>query len=243
MHDDLQAAAHDRRLQIAIDGPAGAGKSTVGFGIANSLSCTYVDTGLMYRAVTWQAQEQGVSLADGEALAAVATRLHFDFAGRLGERFLIDGLEPGPLLRSPEIDANVSTVSAHPELRAVLVSRQRDLAAQGCTVMVGRDIGTVVLPAALKFWITASPEERVRRRLNERADSQHAGSSADLTEQLRERDRCDSSRPVSPLRPADDALALVTDNQSAEQVIGAAMDIISRYLAAGVCSSHSAQER
>jgi CMP/dCMP kinase len=224
--DELRDGAH---LQIAIDGPAGAGKSTVGRGVSAALGCPYLDTGLMYRAVTRAAQDHGVATGDAEGLARLAEELHFSWSPERPGRLLIDGRPAPPELHSPSVDADVSQVSAHPEVRSVLVRRQRELAESGCVVMVGRDIGTVVLPgAAVKLWVTASPEERARRRLTQHTVAGH--SPAEVSDNLHARDRIDSGRIVSPAVPAKDAVVLDTDRLSADESVHLALDGIRRAL-------------
>jgi cytidylate kinase len=225
MRDTLDERARLRRLKIAIDGPAGAGKSTIGHGLAESLHCAYLDTGIMYRAVTLAALRAGTPMDNADRLAEIAARLTFAWSHKTPVDMLVEGREPDPELRSPRVDANVSQVSAHPAVRSVLVDRQRSLANSRCVVMVGRDIGTVVLPdAPVKLWITASPEERVRRREAEMAAS--GPSPAEVAGRMQIRDQIDSGRSASPAVPAADAIIVCTDGQSPSDSIREALALI-----------------
>lgn len=221
-HADLGEAAHRLQLQIAIDGPAGAGKSTVGRGLAEVLACPYLDTGIMYRAVTLAALRLATPLMDAGALAGVAGAIEFSWSGAPPADLCVDGSPPVPGLRSASVDAAVSQVSAHPQVRAVLVARQRELARSRCVVMVGRDIGTVVLPEApVKLWVTASLEERARRR-----QSQLGSGDGEIAGSLRERDRFDSGRATSPAVPASDAFVLDTGQLSPDESVRAAIELV-----------------
>jgi cytidylate kinase len=213
-----------RPATIAIDGPAAAGKSTVGQCLAGRLEYLYFDTGVMYRAVTWAALERGISVHDEEAVTALAKRLLIEVVDARGEdgrqyTVLADDVDITWRIREPAVDANVSTVSAYAGVRRALVLQQRRIAAREPAVMVGRDIGTVVLPDAdLKIFLNASVEERARRRWREMGErGKHANYKAVL-DSMRRRDRIDSSREVSPLRPADDAVTIDTTSLSVEEV-------------------------
>lgn len=197
---------------IALDGPAGAGKSTVGRALADALGLRYLDTGLMYRAITALAHRQGVSPADGTMLARIARETQFDLTPGSADSLLVNGQEVGDEVRTPGVDADVSAVSAHSELRQVLVERQRELARRGGIVMVGRDIGTIVLPRAdVKLWVTASARTRAVRRNLERAEPHDDAAVEREMARIEARDERDSSRRVSPLRKADDAIVVETD--------------------------------
>lgn len=219
---------------IAIDGPAASGKSTVGEAVARALGFLYVDTGAMYRAVTQAALTRGIPVADEAAVVALTRQLAIairrDEVGD-GRQYtvLVDGEDVTWALRSPAVDAHVSQVSAYPEVRAVLVDEQRRMAAAGRVVMVGRDIGTVVLPTApLKVYLDASAAERARRRYRELlARGQPADYEAILAG-IRARDAVDSSRAASPLQPAADAVILDTDGKSVEQVVACVLDLARR---------------
>jgi cytidylate kinase len=216
---------HPRRFTITIDGPAGAGKSTVGAGVAHRLDGVFFDTGILYRAVTLAAQRLGVPPDDARRLARIAADLRVDVSrpsvddGRLCDIWL-DGVDVTWELRTPAVDRAVSEVSAHPAVRAALIEQQRRIGRSGLVVMVGRDIGSVVLPdAELKVYLDASPEERARRR---GVQLREAGQPADVAMLLREivrRDAEDSQRAASPLRVPDGALVIDSDCCSIEQVI------------------------
>lgn len=203
---------------IAIDGPAGAGKSTVARALARRLGFFLLDTGAIYRTLALAAARQGVAFSDGAALGRLADRLpvRFDEAGRV---FLGDE-DVSAAIRTPEMSQGASTVSAHPPVRQALLGLQRQLAARGRCVVEGRDIGTVVLPwAPLKIFLTASPEVRARRRYEELTAR---GAKVDLAATLAEmqqRDDRDSNRAAAPLKQADDAVLLDTSALSLEEVI------------------------
>ena len=224
--DRLRRAARELALHIAIDGPAGSGKSTIGRELARMLDCTYLDTGLMYRAVTWLAQRAGTLPTDAGALAEFACATSFDTMPPPSDSILVNGLAMGQALRTPQIDADVSAVSAHPAVRKILVQRQRELAHNRCMVMVGRDIGTVVLPGApVKLWITASSDERARRRLAEKLEPGHITVDK-VRAEIEARDRFDSHRPTSPLVRAADAITIDTDTLSEEDVLDRAARVV-----------------
>lgn len=232
MCTDLSEAAHNHALQIAIDGPAGAGKSTVGRGLAGVVGCPYLDTGLMYRAIAWLALQRAVDPVNAGALVAITESTDLAFDSGAGGTLLVDGSPASPELRSPEVDACVSQVSAHPRVRELLVGRQREFARGRCIVMVGRDIGTTVLPAApVKLWVTASPEERARRRLGERLPGTARLGEGEMVERIRARDFVDSSRTASPLRRAEDAVVLNTDGMDPGQVLDVAVGVVRGALA------------
>ena len=214
---------------VAIDGPAGSGKSTVARALAAREHLTYLDTGAMYRAVTCAALERGVDVADAAAVAGLARELDIDLvAGSDGERLRIDGQDRTAQIRTPEVDANVSAVAAVPEVREAMVALQRRAAEAGDVVAEGRDIGTVVFPnAEVKVFLTADPSARARRRAVQRAGGDtatDAGATADSSEtaaieaELVARDRADSTRATSPLRPADDAVHIDSTDLTVEGV-------------------------
>jgi CMP/dCMP kinase len=188
---------------IAIDGPAGSGKSTVAQAVARKLGVDYLDTGAMYRSVTYVALQRGVDVTDADALA----RLAHDLEIEVGDRVLVDGDDVSEAIRTPAVNGAVSTVAAHPGVRAELVRRQKAWAAtHHGGVMEGRDIGTVVCPGArLKVFLTAGEGERARRRRDE------AG--------VEQRDRLDSTRSVSPLKAADDAIVIDTTELAVDEVV------------------------
>ncbi len=213
---------------VAIDGPAGAGKSTVTRAFARRLGLVYLDTGAMYRALTWWVQQRGVDPSDPAAVAPLLEGLALRMAGGAdGERILINDHDVSEAIRSPEVTSRVSTVAALPCVRQALTSQQQAMGRSGGLVAEGRDIGTAVFPdAECKVFLTASVAERARRRAQ---DLQQRGfpvpTLAELEAQIAERDRQDSTREVAPLRQAEDAVELVTDGMEIEAVIQALVDL------------------
>ena len=208
-------------MVIAIDGPAGAGKSTVARAVSAALGFTYLDSGAMYRCVALAALERGVDLDGAEALGALALSLTIDFEG---EEVWLDGRDVTAAIREPEVTAAASRVSVHPGVREAMVARQRALIEAGRYVAEGRDIGTVVSPdAPLKVFLTASAEERASRRA-----AQTGEDEATVLAAQRERDRRDEDREHSALRPAEDAVALDTTGlalvEVVERVVGLARE-------------------
>ena len=210
---------------IAIDGPAGAGKSSVGAGVAARLAYLYFDTGVLYRALKWQALQSGVDTGDAEGLAALAlaapATVHPPTVAD-GRQYTVEvlGEDVTWALRRSEVDINVSRVSAHRLVREVLVGQQRRIAAQGRVVMVGRDIGTVVLPdAPLKIYLDADLAARAERRLREQAERGVVLDYAALLDEMRRRDALDSTRAVAPLRAAADAVVIDTTPMTVAEVV------------------------
>lgn len=204
-------------LVIAIDGPAGSGKSTVAKGAARALGLRRLDTGAMYRALTKAALDEGIDPEDERALAALARRSIFEYRG---ESILVNGRPVGRAIRTPEVSRAVSPVSAHRTVRRELVRRQREVIGEGGVVVEGRDIGTVVCPDAdLKVFLVASAGERARRRHKELTAKGVRVSFERLKKELMRRDRLDTRRPVSPLVPAKDAVVIDSTDKSPRQVV------------------------
>jgi cytidylate kinase len=210
---------------IAIDGTAASGKSTVGALLAESLGYLYFDTGVMYRAVTWAALERNIDIENIEQVSLVAETLEIRVkpdGPNDGRQYtvLADGQDVTWEIRSPAVEAAVGRVSSYPRVRAALTEQQRQIAAGGSVVMVGRDIGTVVLPDAdLKLFMRASAQERARRRYQELVNQGKPADYAEILAAIRERDRQDQEKPISPMIPAHDAVIINTDNLSIKEVV------------------------
>jgi len=207
---------------IAIDGPVAVGKSSVGSLLARRLGYVFFDTGMMYRAFTWKVLKSGISIDDEQKICQLANTTKFDFVPLQGCRLwpFTDDEDVSSKLLCPEVEAHVSLVSKIARVRQTLIQEQRRLAQRGRIVMAGRDIGTVVLPwAELKVFLTASTEERARRRYKELLDRGENSSLEIVLADLKKRDKMDIHRTVSPLKPAEDAIIIDTENLSLEQVV------------------------
>jgi CMP/dCMP kinase len=207
---------------VAIDGPAGAGKSTAARRLAERLGFKLVDTGALYRGLALSAREAGVALEDGAAVGELARTLDLDFTrgddGR--SRLLIGGADRDDEIRTETVAAWASTVSQHPEVRDALLGIQRRFGAQGGVVLEGRDIGTVVFPdAEIKVFLTASPDERAKRRVNDLAARGIEADPAVVAEDIRDRDFKDENRELAPLRPAPDACIFDTTALGLDEVL------------------------
>jgi len=219
-------------MAIAIDGPAASGKSTVGQALAERLGCLYFDTGVMYRAVTWAALDRGIAIDDEAAVTALAEGLFIEVTEGTADdgrqvTVLADGVDITWAIRKRAVDLNVSPVSAYAGVRRAMVAQQRRVAAGRAVVMVGRDIGTVVLPDAdLKIYLDATVEERARRRWRELLERGKAADWPDVLTLMRRRDRIDSSREVAPLRAAEDAVILDTTNLTVDEVVDEAERLV-----------------
>jgi 23S rRNA pseudouridine2605 synthase len=227
-----RAAKRDERLAVAIDGPSGSGKSTVGYALAQRLGATFVDTGLMYRAVTLAALERGTDVDDGDALGRLAREVTIEVRGPLPEHadrhetVLLDGTDVTNASRTPRVDRAVSAVSRHPPVRSAMVVLQRAMVRRDDTVMVGRDIGTVVLPTAtLKVFLTATAAVRAARRASEMRRPDRFDR---YLREIEQRDAADSGRAVAPLRKAEGALVIDTGELGVE----ASVEEIVRHLPA-----------
>ena len=210
---------------IAIDGPAASGKSTLGEKLAETLGYLYFDTGIMYRAVTLAALQDQLSMDDETSVTTLAERVVIDVQppsvqdGRKAD-VLLDGRDITWEIRSKEVEANVSQVSAYAGVRKAMTEQQRRVGQRGKVVMVGRDIGTVVLPEAeLKIYLDASAEERARRRHAELVQRGEQASYEEILDSMKRRDLIDSTRAVAPLKPAEDAVIVNTDELEIDQVL------------------------
>ncbi|MEA2008175.1 MAG: (d)CMP kinase [Chloroflexota bacterium] len=220
---------------IAIDGPAASGKSTVANKISQKIGYLYFDTGVMYRAVTWLTLRHEVSFGDENAVSALAENIPIDVNppsvadGRDCDIF-VEGEDITWKIRLPEVDANVSIVSVYPGVRAALTAQQRRIGLQGQVVMVGRDIGTMVLPEAeLKIYLDASAKERARRRYQERLERGEEADFEVILENVRRRDKIDSTREVAPLKAAKDAVIIDTNDLTIEDVLAEVERLISQF--------------
>ena len=208
-------------IQIAIDGPAGAGKSSVAKVLSKRLGCVYLDTGAMYRAVTWAAMERNIDFDNLEAMTQLLDTLELNFKEEDGVQHLYcNGIDVTEAIRTPQISANVSAVSMIPIVRESMTAQQRRIAQGADVLMDGRDIGTTVLPdAQYKFFLTASLAERARRRGLELEAKGQAVDYAQLEADIALRDKKDSEREVSPLRQAEDAELIDTSDLSFDEVV------------------------
>jgi len=214
---------------ITIDGPAGAGKSTVSRLVARRLDFVYLDTGAMYRAVALAAKKNGVDLEDHQSLGALCDKLDISFDNTTDPpRILLDSRDISREIRTPEIDMLASRVSAIKEVREAMTSLQRKVAAEaGKVVAEGRDMGTVVFPSARwKFFLTATLDERARRRYEELIQRGEKISKSNVAKEMKKRDEQDSNRALAPLKPADDAMIIDTTNLSIDQVVNRICGIV-----------------
>jgi len=221
--------------RIAIDGPAASGKSTLAERLAQALGYLYFDTGVMYRAVTWAALQRGYAVEDADRITALAANLDIDVRPPSvddGRKYdvLVNGEDVTWAIRSPEIDMRVSIVAAHPGVRQALTEKQRAIGRRGKVVMVGRDIGTVVMPDAdLKIYLDASAEERARRRYLQRLARGEKADYEQILAAVRARDALDTNRDVAPLRPASDAVIINSDNMTADEVFAKVMTLLENW--------------
>ena len=209
-------------FQVAIDGPAASGKSTVARLLAGRIGGYYINTGDMYRAVSWVALQHGVDpVANPSGVVALLAGcdLRYRIVEGVPTLFLNGSVVPQEAIRSPEVSAIVSPVAAIPEVREWMLDRQRECKEVGIVIMEGRDIGTVIFPEAkFKFFVTASPMERARRRLAQKGEVAEGATLESVAADIARRDEIDSTRAVAPLRPAEDAVTIMTDGITAEEV-------------------------
>lgn len=219
-----------KRFSVAIDGPAGAGKSTLAKAAAARLGFVYVDTGAIYRTVGLAARNAGVDKADSEGIKALLTGLQVDIRYENGvQKMYLNGGDVTGEIRSPEISAYASYVSAIPEVRAFLMEMQRRLAREHDVIMDGRDIGTVVLPeAGLKIFLTASAEKRAMRRFRELQEKNPAITFEEVLSDMTARDAKDSQRETAPLKAAEDAVLVDTSDLSLEESVELIVNMIAR---------------
>lgn len=222
----------NKLFTITLDGPAASGKSTLGERLASSLNFMYLDTGVMYRAVTLAAQKRKVDVNDENLVTRVAEEMDLDIHpatiedGRSND-VILDGKDVTWEIRLPEVEAHVSQVSAYKGVRVAMTNKQREIGNRGGIVMVGRDIGTVVLPdAEIKLYLDASVEERAKRRYLELIHRGKQASYDSVLADLQRRDKIDSSRTIAPLKPADDAILVDSDHMNADEVFQFIYDLV-----------------
>lgn len=208
-------------MQIAIDGPAGAGKSTVAKKVANELNYLYIDTGAMFRALTYEALRLNVDVNDGKQLSQLLKGLEIEFIpNENGQRVIVNNTDVTEEIRSQKVTNNVAAVATHKEVRAEMLTRQRQLASKSSVVMDGRDIGTCVLKdAPLKIFLTASAEERARRRHQELKMKGIHTDINQLKKEIEERDKRDSEREIAPLKKAEDAIEIDSTHLTIDEVV------------------------
>lgn len=217
---------------IAIDGPAASGKSTIGQELAQRLGYLFLDTGIMYRAVTWAALEKRIAISDEKGVSEIAGKIKIEIkpatiADTRQCDVLVDGIDVTWLIRKPEVNNNVSQVSAYEGVRAAMTAQQKIIGAKGSIVMVGRDIGTVVLPDAdLKIFLEASVKERAKRRHAEVISRQGTETFQEILNSMKRRDEIDSKRSLAPLKPAADAHIIKTDGKKKDEVVQEILNLI-----------------
>ena len=217
-------------LIVAIDGPSASGKSTVSRKVAALLGCVYVDSGSLYRGLTWKVIREGVSSHDTAGIIKVMKNMHIAFFVEAGAvRFTIDGIDPGAEIRSEHVRKQVSLVSAVPDVRTWMVRQLRGLKRFGCLVMDGRDIGTVVFPETpCKFFLDADIEERARRRLGDLMTQNSKSDLTDVMQSIRERDAFDSSRRTAPLKMAQGACLIDTTAMTIDDVVAQIIGVVQK---------------
>lgn len=217
-----------RKIQIAIDGPAGAGKSTVARQVASNLNYLYIDTGAMFRALTYEAIKANIHFSDSAGLKKVLENTEINLIqDKAGQKVIVNGEDVTEAIRSQEVTNAVSKVAVHKEVREEMLTRQRFLAKNGGVVMDGRDIGTCVLKdAALKIFLTASVEERARRRFEELLSKGVSTNLEQLQTEIEWRDKQDSEREIAPLKMAEDAIVIDSTNLSIQEVVNKILEFV-----------------
>lgn len=223
---------HSDKLNIAIDGPAGAGKSTVAKRIANKLHYIYVDTGAMYRAVAWKCMQAGIDASHENKVEQLVQKLRIQLLNDDGnQRVIVDGEDVTDQIRSNEVSQAVSAYARNPQVRQSLLQLQRQFVKQKGVVMDGRDIGTHIMPDAdIKIYLTASAEVRAKRRLEELALTESPPSFEQLKAEIEQRDRDDQERQTAPLRKAEDAVEIDSSHLSIDEVVDAIMKLYAKKL-------------
>lgn len=213
----------DKQLQIAIDGPAAAGKSTAAKQVAEQLAYVYIDTGAMYRAITYKAMKHGIHIEDGAALGDLLHRTVIELKpSEQGQAVFLDGIDVTEAIRTDDVTSQVSAVASHRSVRVEMTKRQQKLAEKGGVVMDGRDIGTSVLPEAdVKIFLLAGVEERARRRYEENKKKGFSADLENLKQEIAARDKMDTERVESPLQKADGAIEIDTTHLSIDEVVEA----------------------
>ena len=213
---------------IAVDGPSASGKSTVAKAVARKLGFFYVDSGSIYRGITWDALENGVDLLDADAVIAHTLKADWQFRAEHNiSVFSINGYTPVDELRTARLNESVSDVASHPKIRAFVNEKMRAMVALGTLTIDGRDIGTVVFPdAKFKFYLDASPEERAQRRYRELVAKGQADKAQEVLESLKRRDEKDATREAAPLQVADGAQVIDTTNMSIDDVVNAIVEVV-----------------
>lgn len=221
-----------KKISVAIDGPAAAGKSTVAKAVAEKLAYIYIDTGAMYRAITYKALESNVDIMNEEAVLDLLHHTDLELTHtEAGQRVIVDGQDVSEAIRTPEVTNNVSQVAKYKGIREDMARRQRELATRGGVVMDGRDIGTHVLPnAEVKIFMLASVEERAKRRHKENLEKGFSSDLEKLKEEIALRDKMDSEREVAPLTKADGAIEFDTTSLTKEEVVQKMLEIIEKSL-------------
>ena len=215
-------------IQVAIDGPGGAGKSTISKAVAAKLGIVYVDTGALYRTIGYYVRQKNTDPKDAEAVTALLPEISIEVAYENGAQHVyLNGEDPGDRIRTPEMSMYASAVSAIPSVRAFLLETQKDIARKNSVIMDGRDIGTVILPNAdVKIYLTASPECRARRRYDELIAKGQSVRFEDVLAEMNQRDEQDSGREIAPAKAADDAILLDNSGMNLEESVNAVIDLI-----------------